>query len=252
MDGADGLAHLHTQLGIQVGKGLIHQQHIRLNDQRACQRHALLLAAGEALRLAVGILLNVHQLHELFRLSEHFGLVHLFGLVLEAEHHVVAYGQVGENGIVLEHHNAALAGIDIVDAGIVEVEIAALDGVEAGAHAQQGGLAAAGGAKQGKELAFADPDGQIFNHHIAAVAFVGMVYLDGNAHENASSFVAEKSSLDRGTSWTFPSLGRCASGACRFVAKKASLDRETSWIFRTLVDVPPAHAGLLSMGFRTR
>ena len=30
-----------------------------------------------------------------------------------------------------------------------------------------------------------------------------------------------------------------------FVAEKIRLGRETSWIFRTLVDVPPAHAGLL-------
>ena len=30
-----------------------------------------------------------------------------------------------------------------------------------------------------------------------------------------------------------------------FVAEKIRLVRETSWIFRTLVDVPPAHAGLL-------
>ncbi|MNR66464.1 hypothetical protein D3C85_1899680 [compost metagenome] len=42
----DGLAHLDPQLGIQVRQRFVHQQHLRLNDQRAGKRHALPLATG--------------------------------------------------------------------------------------------------------------------------------------------------------------------------------------------------------------
>ena len=55
-------AHFHPQLGIQVGQGLVHEQYVRLDAQRPGKRHTLLLAAGEAVRHAVGQLVNLHQL----------------------------------------------------------------------------------------------------------------------------------------------------------------------------------------------
>ena len=61
-------AHLHPQLGVQVGEGLVEQQHVRLDAQGAGQGHTLLLAAGQALGQTVGILVHMHQLHELVRL----------------------------------------------------------------------------------------------------------------------------------------------------------------------------------------
>ena len=143
----------------------------------------LLLAAGEALRLAVGVLVDVHELHELFRLGEHLLAGHLLGLMLQAEHDVVAHGEMREDGVVLEHHaDAALARVNVVDAGIIEVEVAALDGVEAGDHAQQRSLAAAGGTQQGEKFAFADAYGQVVDDDAAAVALVGVINLNGNAH----------------------------------------------------------------------
>ena len=41
------------------------------------------------------------------------------------------------------------------------------------------------------------------------------------------------------------------SGVGFFVAEKIRLGREISWIFRTLVDVPPAHAGLFGASAKT-
>jgi len=41
-----------TDLGVEVAERLVEQQHARLDDERARQRHALLLAAGRARRLA--------------------------------------------------------------------------------------------------------------------------------------------------------------------------------------------------------
>ncbi len=38
-------AHLLAQVGVEVGQRLVEQERLRLDDQRAGQRHALLLAA---------------------------------------------------------------------------------------------------------------------------------------------------------------------------------------------------------------
>jgi hypothetical protein len=48
------VAQFGAQHGVERGKGLVEQQHLRLAGQRAGQRHALLLAAREVARPAVG------------------------------------------------------------------------------------------------------------------------------------------------------------------------------------------------------
>ena len=120
----------------------------------------------------------MHQLHELLGL-----LLHLLPgelSVLQAELDVLAHGHVREDRVVLEHHaDVALGRVQIVDARVVEIEIAALDGVEARDHAQQRGLAAAGGAQQRKEFALPDFQAEIGNDDVIAILFEGMT--DGNA-----------------------------------------------------------------------
>ena len=45
--------HLHAQLGVEVGQRLVEQEHLRVAHDRAAQRDALALAAGELARLAL-------------------------------------------------------------------------------------------------------------------------------------------------------------------------------------------------------
>src|SRR3712207_7956220 len=45
-------AHLHAQLGVEVRERLVHQERVRLADDRSAPRHALALAAGQRARLA--------------------------------------------------------------------------------------------------------------------------------------------------------------------------------------------------------
>ena len=40
-------AHLHAQLGVEVGERLVHQEGLRIAHQRAAERDPLLLPAGE-------------------------------------------------------------------------------------------------------------------------------------------------------------------------------------------------------------
>ena len=48
-------AHLDAQLGVEVGQRLVEQQHLGLDHDGAGERDALLLAAGELRRPAVGV-----------------------------------------------------------------------------------------------------------------------------------------------------------------------------------------------------
>ena len=166
---ADDAAHLDTELCVQIGKRLVHQQHVRRDDQRAGQCDALLLAAGQLVGHTVGILHDLHQVQELIRPLLDLGLVHL--AVLQAEGHIVPDGEVREDGVVLEHHaDVALAGVHIVDPLLIEEDVAALDGVEACDHTEKGGLAAAGGAEQGEQLPISDLQIQIRDDRIIPVA----------------------------------------------------------------------------------
>ena len=53
MQPADFEPHLLAQIGVEVGQRLVEQQRLRLDDQRARQRHALLLPAGEFAGIAL-------------------------------------------------------------------------------------------------------------------------------------------------------------------------------------------------------
>ncbi len=62
---AQPVAQLLADLRVERTERLVEQQHLRLDGERAGQRHALPLAAGELRRVAVGELLEVHELEQL-------------------------------------------------------------------------------------------------------------------------------------------------------------------------------------------
>ena len=141
---------------------------------------AAFMTAGK-LGQTVGVLVDLHELHELVGLLGDLGLGQL--LVLQAELHVLADGQMGENGVILEHHaDVALCGVEIVDELVVEVEVAALDGIEAGDHPQQRGLAAAGRTEKREKLSFSNLQAEIRYHRINSELLEGMLNTNGDAH----------------------------------------------------------------------
>ena len=178
---ADGVSHLDAQLRVEVGKRLIHQQHVRLDDNRAGERDALLLAAGKALRQTVGILRDLHGLQNLVH-----ALLDLFlgqMAVFKAESDVLAHGHMRENGVILENHaDVALVRRNIVDDLAVESDGAALDGVKARNHAQQGRFAAAGRAEQREELALLDIQIQIGDDDVLAIFLDDVLKMNAYAH----------------------------------------------------------------------
>ena len=54
-----------AQPGIEVGHRLVEEEHARVADQRAAERHALLLAAGELVDRAVQQPVDLEQRRDL-------------------------------------------------------------------------------------------------------------------------------------------------------------------------------------------
>ena len=144
-----------AELGVERAERLVQQQHRGVEDQSARERHPLLLAPRELVRLAVAELLH---LHEGERLSDP-GAGLLPGRPREAqpEGDVLGDRQVGEEGVALEHGvDVALVRRGVRDVLAVEQDPSPAGTLEAGDHAQRRGLAAPARAEQREELARRD------------------------------------------------------------------------------------------------
>ena len=161
LDAADLRAHGDPELGVQVGKGLIEQKHRGFDDQGPGQGHPLLLTAGE---LVGHTALHPRQLHQVKNGHNPFfdlGLRHL--PQLQAVGHVVKHIVMGQQGVALEHHGRIpLVGSQGVDRLVPQIDFPFIGAFKAGDHAQRGGFAAAGGAKQRHERAGRNGQGGVF------------------------------------------------------------------------------------------
>ncbi len=163
-------AHLGAQLGVEVGQRLVEQQQLRLGGQRAGNRDALLLAAGELVRVALRVAAQVDQ-------RQHLGHARGAALArpaLQAEGHVLRDAHVRKQRIVLEHHaDAALLGADPATAGddlAGDLDLALVGAVEPGDQAQRGRLAAAAGADDQQDLAGRDLEVELAQRLDLAIA----------------------------------------------------------------------------------
>ena len=95
-------AHLHPQLGVEVGQRLVEQEDLRVAHDRPAHRDALALAARELARIAVEVRGEVERFRSVLDLlrDRRLRLV----AQLEAEGHVVAHRHVRIERVVLEHH----------------------------------------------------------------------------------------------------------------------------------------------------
>ena len=147
--------HLLAQLGVECGERLVEQQHRRLGDQRARDGHALALAARQLVRKAPAEALQADVLQRLGDAARDVARRRLRHLQREGD--IAVHAHVGKQRVALEHgaHRARL-GRAVGEIDPVEEDLARVGQVEAGDHPQQRGLAAAGWAQQGEELARLD------------------------------------------------------------------------------------------------
>ena len=153
--GAHLLADVGAQPGVEGREGLVEQHQRRLRGQRAGQRDALLLPAGELGRHPAAV---PGEADELEHLLDAAPAARGAG---ESEAHVGGHAQVPEQGAFLRHQpDAAALGrhVDALprDELPVEPHGARVDRVEAGDHPQQRRLAAAGAAEHGGQRAGRD------------------------------------------------------------------------------------------------
>jgi hypothetical protein len=156
---ADPLAQLQPHLGVQRGQRLVEQQHPGLDGQRPGQRDALLLAAGQLVRVLPGLGSQPDHIQQVAGPLAPAGPADLAHP--EPEGHVVQRGHVREQAVALEHHaHVPLGGRHRGDVLAVDQDRPGIGGLEAGHDAQGGGLAAAGRSEQRDELARRHLDGQ--------------------------------------------------------------------------------------------
>ena len=142
-------------LGIERAGGLVEDQDARIGDQRARDREALPLAAGEVGRafLDVGLVAVRHALDEFFGAGQP-GRAHrvVQRQARPAGEDVVA-DRAAEQEVVLQHDAEALAQVaqvDLAQIGAVDLHIAGVVAVDALQQAGDGRLAGAATARPGR------------------------------------------------------------------------------------------------------
>jgi hypothetical protein len=134
------LAHLHAQRLVQIGQRFVQQQQLRLDDDGARQRHALLLPARQLVGPALRVAGQPHQLER----GTDLGLDRSAGQAPldQPEGDVVPHRQVRPQRVALEHHaDVALPRRLAGDVDAVDQHLAALVLVEPGNQPQQRALA---------------------------------------------------------------------------------------------------------------
>ena len=151
----DEEAHLFAELRVEVREGLVEEENARLDDHRAGERDALLLAARELAGVALPEVAELHRLEDPGDALGHLALRD--APHLEPEREVLPHRHVGEEGVVLEHHaDVPLLRWQPHDVVVVEEDVARARLLESRDAPQGGGLAAARRAEEGDELVVPD------------------------------------------------------------------------------------------------
>jgi hypothetical protein len=144
-------AHLYAQLGIEVGQRLIEQEYFGVSHDGAPHRHALPLSTGQLLGLALQQFGDVENVGGVF--NPRFDRVLRHPFKAQSKRHVLEYGHVRIQGIVLKHHrDVPILWWHVVDQFSADQDIATGDLLESGDHAQRSALAATRWPDQDDEL----------------------------------------------------------------------------------------------------
>ena len=165
---------LLAQFLVQRRQRLIEQQHLRAAHQRPRQRHALPLAAGELVRLA---LCQPPELHHFKRLLD----AGAFCLLVErqpaqAVADIVLHRHVRKQCVGLEHHvDRPLVRRHAAHIYAIDADTAAARVRESRQHPQQRGLAATRSADQREHLALVDLERDVIDRRVGVVGLADAV-----------------------------------------------------------------------------
>ncbi len=143
MQGGDLTTHLDSQLRIQVGERLIHQEDLRLTDNGAAHGNTLSLATGKRFRLPVKQLIQIQDLGRFHHLLLNLGLRNL--AQLQRESHVVRHRHMRIQRVALENHrDIAVFRLHIVHALAIDIKVAGGNLLQPSNHTQGRGFATSG------------------------------------------------------------------------------------------------------------
>ena len=147
--------HLLAQLVVQRRQGFVEQEQLGLGSERARQRHALLLAAGNLAGLASRELFHANQLEHVEHARGDLSLGTAEHLKAEAD--VLRHRHVRKQRVALEDGvDRTLVGRQRRDVVAIEPDLAFGRKIEAGDQPKQRCLAATGGAQKREELVLPD------------------------------------------------------------------------------------------------
>ncbi|MPL93961.1 hypothetical protein SDC9_40109 [bioreactor metagenome] len=174
--------HLPAQLLVERRHRLVKEHDIGVEDERARERHALLLAARHLLRETFGEIGQPDDTQHLARPRFPLGALHAASL--ERIGDVFEHGHVREKRIVLEHHAdvAPLRG-DAGHVAPVDQKRAAARLDEARDHPQSRRLARTGRPEHGQELALPQLEGNVVERPHLAVVLAHLLELQRLVHK---------------------------------------------------------------------
>ena len=115
--------HLRAQLRVEVGQRLVHQEDLRLADDRAPHRHPLALTARERPRLAPQQRVQLEQLRDALDARSDLRLRE--SARAKRERQVVEDAHVRVERVVLEdHRHVPLARVERVDDLVADADLA--------------------------------------------------------------------------------------------------------------------------------
>ena len=155
-------SHLNTELRIQVGQRLIHQEDLRVTDDGTAHGNTLSLTAGQSLRLTVKELLQVKDLGSF---ADHLVDLILRGLSqLQGECHVIINGHMRIQSVALEYHgDISVLGLHIVDDPVPDLQRTAGNFFQTCDHTQRGRFSASGGSDENDEFLVSDLKIEVLN-----------------------------------------------------------------------------------------
>src|SRR5207253_10208943 len=168
--------------GVEVGQRLVHQERLRLADDRAPHRDALPLPARQLGRPALQHLVEAENACDLL---DSPALLRLRDLShAEPEDEVLVHGLVRVERVVLEdHRDVALARGQVVDDAIADPDLAVGDLLEPGDHPERRRLAAPRRADEDDELALRDLEVEIVDRQRAAAVLLRNVAEPDRGHQ---------------------------------------------------------------------
>ena len=174
MELGDLSSHLNAQLGVEVGKRFVHKEDLGLTNDGATERNALSLTAGKSLGLTVEEMLDIEDAGSFLNALVDLGLGGL--AELKTESHVVIYGHVRIQGVVLEYHgDVAILGSYVVNEFVADVKLAVGDLFKTSDHAQGGRFSAAGRTYENDEFLIFDVQAEIaYSSYAAGINLVNV------------------------------------------------------------------------------